>query len=391
MKLERFLLGAAGLASLAYAGWRWYETAGVLRDPQPPLPPDPKAYGRIRRTLTATGALRAAASTLAFAYGPPASLAPRALRPMPDWARPAVLAAAATLAGSALDGGIAFIEEHELERRFGLSDQSARAWAIDYIKATLLGAGVSAVLATLGGAAVRRFPRMWPLAGALGLIPLFVLANVVVPIYVLPLFNRFEPLHGPLETRIRELAARYGVGDAEILRMDMSRQTKKANAFVAGLGSTHRIVLGDTLIEHFPEDEILFVVAHEIGHYVHRDTWRMVAAAELASIGALAAAALTSARSADDGTARLLRIYAALATAMQCMRPALNAFSRSREWAADRFGRAATQDPASGARAFRRLRDQNLADEDVPAWYEFFFGSHPSLGRRITELERATP
>jgi len=73
--------------------------------------------------------------------------------------------------------------------------------------------------------------------------------------------------------------------------------------------------------------------------------------------------------------------------ATQALRPLLFAFSRSREWAADRFALDATHDPAAGAAAFRRLRDQNLADEDPPAWYEFFFASHPSLRARIAALE----
>ncbi len=85
---------------------------------------------------------------------------------------------------------------------------------------------------------------------------------------------------GSLEERLRRLAARFGVGDAAILRMDMSRQTRKANAFVTGIGRTHRIVLGDTLIEAFPEDETEFVVAHELGHYVNKDTWRLIGLGE---------------------------------------------------------------------------------------------------------------
>ena len=79
---------------------------------------------------------------------------------------------------------------------------------------------------------------------------------------------------GSLEERLRALATRFGVGDADILRMDMSRQTRKANAFVTGIGRTHRIVLGDTLIDGFEPSEIEFVVAHELGHYVSKDTWR---------------------------------------------------------------------------------------------------------------------
>ncbi len=108
-----------------------------------------------------------------------------------------------------------------------------------------------------------------------------MLANVIVPIYILPLFNTFEPVDGSLEARLRRLATRFGVGDAAILRMDMSRQTRKANAFVTGIGRTHRIVLGDTLIASFPENETEFVVAHELGHYVNRDTWRIIAVGEV--------------------------------------------------------------------------------------------------------------
>ena len=135
----------------------------------------------------------------------------------------------------------------------------------EYAKSALIASGVTAFLATLLGAAVRRAPRRWPWLASLGTLPLFVAANVIVPLYVLPLFNAFEPVQGSLEERLRRLAARFGVGDAAILRMDMSRQTRKANAFVTGIGRTHRIVLGDTLIEAFPENETEFVVAHELG------------------------------------------------------------------------------------------------------------------------------
>ena len=81
-----------------------------------------------------------------------------------------------------------------------------------------------------------RAPRRWPWLASLGTLPLFVAGNIIVPLYVLPLFNAFEPVTGSLEERLRRLAARYGVGDAAILRMDMSRQTRKANAFVTGIG-----------------------------------------------------------------------------------------------------------------------------------------------------------
>jgi STE24 endopeptidase len=86
----------------------------------------------------------------------------------------------------------------------------------------------------------------------------------------------------------------------------------------------------------------------------------------------------------------LLRTAAWLGAGTLAIRPAVNAFSRSREWAADRFALATTADPRAGAAAFRRLRDQNLAEEEPPAWYEFLFASHPSLGKRIAALEASS-
>lgn len=278
------------------------------------------------------------------------------------------------------------MEDHEIERRYALTEQPRAAYIADAAKSAVLGAAVTGVLVTLAAILVRRAPRSWPILAALGALPLYVLANLIVPIYVLPLFNRFDALEGPMEVRLRALASRFGVGDAEILRMDMSRQTKKANAFVTGISSTHRIVLGDTLLEHFEPDEIEFVIAHELGHYVARDTWRLIGAAEAATTLVLVAAALLDSDTSVDISVRLTRIAAWLGAGFQFLRPALAAFSRSREWAADRFAVDATSNPHAGIAAFERLRDQNLAENDVPGWYEFMFGTHPSLGRRITAL-----
>jgi STE24 endopeptidase len=347
------------------------------------------AYGRERRALAVAGMLRSTLSTFAFAYGPLAPRIERGLETLPRWLQPGIYFSALTLASSVLELPVTLVEDYAVERRYGLSDQTASAFLIDWSKGTAISSVLAGGLALLGGVAVRRFRASWPIVAALGMLPLFVLANLIVPLYILPLFNRFEPLRGPLEVRLRALAARFSVGDAEILRMDMSRQTKKANAFVAGIGSTHRIVLGDTLIDAFEPDEVEFVVAHELGHYVSRDTWRMIALAEVVTAALLG---LVGVRLRDDGSrdsVLLLRIAAWLGAGTMAIRPAINAYSRSREWAADRFALATTADPRSGAAAFRRLRDQNLAEEEPPAWYEFLFASHPSLGKRIEALESA--
>ena len=391
--MRKLLLGLVAGAGAGYVMVRAVQAIEVVRNGAHDTANDPAAYGRTRRALTVAGTLRSTLATLAFAYGPIAPRIERAVEPLPQWVRPGAFFAIVTLASSLVELPVVVVEDYAVERRYGLSDQSAQAFFADWLKGTAISVVVLGGLGLLGGATIRHFRRSWPLVAALGMLPLFILANLIVPIYVLPLFNKFEPLHGPLEERLRALASRFGVGDAEILRMDMSRQTKKANAFVAGIGSTHRIVLGDTLIDAFEPDEITFVVAHELGHYVSRDTWRMIALAEGVTAALLGLVALGLRNDSARTGVFLLRIAAWLGVGMLAVRPAINAFSRSREWAADGFAIATTRDARSGVAAFRRLRDQNLAEEEPPEWYEVLFASHPSLGKRIAALEAtaATP
>ena len=389
MKASRFLQGVAAGVGVAYIAVRTLEAAKALRAPVVQTSSDSAAYGRVRRALGASGALRSLVGTIAFAYSPLAERIERAMSPIPAWLRPGLFFGTVALAGAALESPVEFMEDYVLERTSGLTEQDASGWFSDTVKSAVIGAGVSAFLGILGSAAIRRFPKSWPFAASAGLLPLLILANVIVPLYILPLYNKFEALDGPLEQRLRALASRFGVGDADILRMDMSRQTKKANAFVTGIGGTHRIVLGDTLVDHFEENEVEFVVAHELGHYVTKDTWRMIVVAELSAVFLLLLASRITKTGEDDDVLAALRIYAVVATGLQVLRPLLNAFSRSREWAADRFALASTSDGKAGAAAFRRLRDQNLAEEEIPRWYEIIFASHPSLGDRIEALERA--
>jgi STE24 endopeptidase len=391
MKLQNVLLGLGSGIVAGYAALRTFEAVSEWRNPSAPLAKDAATYANLRRTLDVIDTMRTTIGFVAFAYGPLARAFERPTLRAPIWLRPALFFTPLSLLGALADLPASYVEGYTVERRFGLSDQTRRLWMSEYAKSALLAAGLSGFLAALLGAAVRRAPNRWPWLAAAGMLPIFVAANVVVPLFILPLFNRFEPVVGTLEERLRRLAARFGVGDAAILRMDMSRQTRKANAFVTGIGRTHRIVLGDTLIEAFPESETEFVVAHELGHYVNKDTWRTIALGELLVLTlfliANAAASKDDRDALRDRPLLLVRIYAIMLVATQALRPLLLAFSRSREWAADRFALAATHDPQAGVDAFRRLRDQNLADEDPPSWYELFFSSHPSLRARIAALE----
>lgn len=389
MRARKVLLGLASGFSAGYLAARAYEAFCELRAPEQRHRDGAESYGRTRRALEVVGTLQGICGALAIAYGTIGERADRATLRAPAWMRPALFVIPLALCGAVVELPACFVTDYVLERRYRLTEQTASAWLSDYAKGALFSTVMTTIGAMLLGTAIRRAPRSWPVYATLGTLPLAIIGNLIIPIYVLPMFNRFEPLEGPLEKRLRHLAARFGVGSAEILKMDMSRQTRKANAFVVGVARTHRIVLGDTLVDKFPDEEVEFVVAHELGHYVSRDVWRLTAFGD-AIAGALffIANAFAGPRSGmRDRPIVLARVYAVMLVATQTLRPLLFAFTRSREVAADRFAVEATSDPASGASAFRRLRDQNLAEDEVPRWYEIFFSSHPSLKSRIDGLE----
>lgn len=388
MKVQQFLLGAAAGLAGGYAATRAFEASKTLRGADAPQARDAAAYGALQRALTIAAIARSLAGSVSLAYGPFGARLERGVARLPEWLRPMVFAGEVSLLEALADLPVDFAEGHCVERRYGLSEQSAASWLSDYAKQIAIGTAVVSLLSGGLAAIVRKFSTAWPYASSAAVFPLLVIANVVIPLYVMPLFNTYEPLTGPLEKRLRALAARYGVGDADILRMNMSKQTKKANAFVIGIANTHRIVVGDTLVEHFPEEEIEFVVAHELGHYVARDTWRMIAAGQLSAMAILFGASFAEhGDTQDTRTLARMQLWATLISHL--IRPAISGFARSREWAADRFALETTRAPLVGASAFRRLRDQNLAEDEQPAWYEFIFSTHPSLKARITALERA--
>jgi STE24 endopeptidase len=390
--LSRFALGAAAGLTLAYGAVRALEALDDRRTPIPPRTRDPKAYGTARRTLTVVGLIRAVAGLGVWAFGL-SDAAERALQPLPRPLRLPLFAGAVVVAESLRDWPADYVEDYVLERIYGTSERSAGAWASDRLKSIAVGAGATTLIVALGDAVVHRAPRRWPWLTIAATPALLAFANVIVPTFIMPLFNTYVPVEGELEARIRALADRYGVGGATILRFDMSRQTKKANAFVTGVFGTQRIALADTLINEFQDDETLFVVAHELGHYVRKDPWSAIALGTVllgaTLLGAVRAIRRTTGRNVDGiATGTRLAFYATLG--QLAAMPLANAFSRALERRADRFALAATGDAESGIRAFRRLRDQNLAEDEGPKWSELIFSSHPSLRSRIAALEAAT-
>jgi STE24 endopeptidase len=303
---------------------------------------------------------------------------------------------AVTMALSWLSGlPVAFVGDHEVERRFGLTKQSAGGWLGDQAKSLLVGALLQTPLLTAAYAVIRRRPRDWWLIIAGAAVPLTVALGNLAPVLLMPLFNTFQPLRDePLAARVRTLAARAGVRISDVYEMDMSRQSEKPNAMFTGLGNTKRIVLGDTLLERFSEDEVEAVVAHELGHQVHGDIWRLIGFGASAGFGLawllsrIAPPALRRTRErtgvSDVADEASLPVLALLMTALGfVLMPVQAAFSRALERRADRFAVELTRNGEAYANAMERLAAQALADPDPPRPVVVMLYSHPPIVERI--------
>jgi STE24 endopeptidase len=289
----------------------------------------------------------------------------------------------------------AFLGGYVVERRFGLTRQPVRGWFGDQAKGLLLALALQAPLVSAAFAVMRRRPRDWWLVLSGAAVPLSVLLVNLAPTLLMPLFNTFVPLRDEaLAARVRALSDRAGVRVSDVYEMDMSRQSEKPNAMFTGLGNSKRIVLGDTLLERFEADEVEAVVAHELGHQVNGDIWRLIGFGAGAGFGTawllsrLAPPVLrrTSHRTGVDevGDVASLPVLALLMTAIGfVLMPIQAAFSRAMERRTDRYALELTRDGIAYARAMERLAALALADPDPPRPIVFLLYSHPPIADRI--------
>jgi len=266
----------------------------------------------------------------------------------------------------------------------GLSRQAWSGFAAD----RLTSLGVTVVVTSLGvvalTACVRRWRRVWPAVAGVGLGMLVLLGSFVYPVLVEPLFNSFTPLpDGDLRTRVLALADAEGVTVDDVLVADASRRTTTLNAYVSGFGSTRRVVLYDNLVNDEPEDAVLSVVAHELGHAKYDD---VLTGSLLGGAGALVAVGLLGVvvRRRDLGeTSAVPLLLALVAVGSFLAMPVQNTISRQIETRADVTALNTTQD----AGAFETLQEQlaisSLSDPTPAAWSQLWFGSHPTVLRRL--------
>jgi STE24 endopeptidase len=343
-----------------------------------------RAYQRPQLALAAGSAAVDLALIAALVARPPAALSRGRSRPV----------AAAAGAGAALSVAVAAagLPLAAVARRrslaVGLSTQSWRGWAGDVAKTTAIGATFAGGVAAGAVALMRRRGAGWWLPASGAVTALGALLAGAAPIVLDPLFNRFDPLPaGPARDDVLELAGRAGVRVGEVFAVDASRRTTSANAYVAGLGPTKRVVLFDTLLEHFTREEVRLVVAHELAHVRHRDVLRGLAFSAIVAPSATAAAARLAAGLAPAGAPPGPTVVPALALAAGLVAAPIglvaNQLSRRIEVRADLFSLRLTDAPEPFVSFERRIAVRNLADPAPPRWLTALLATHPPTVERI--------
>lgn len=294
-----------------------------------------------------------------------------------------------------IDLPIAFYSEYVRPHAYDLSNQTLTKWLADTGKALMIGLIVAPLVTWIPFLLLKKSPRRWWLYSGLLAVPFIILLLFISPIWIDPLFNEFGPMEDKkLEAKILDLAERSGIEGGRVFEVKKSVDTKTVNAYVNGFGTTKRIVLWDTIIRKLNERELLFVMGHEMGHFVLGHIRMLIVVASLLVIFGLWVVHRTASRLiarhgarwgfrelSDVASYPLIILLFSLTTFL--LTPALLALTRHNEHEADRFGLEITRDNRAAATAFVTLQEENLAIPRPGLLYKLWRSSHPPIGERI--------
>jgi STE24 endopeptidase len=284
-----------------------------------------------------------------------------------------------------------FYSGYILEHKYGLSNEKIGSWFFDRIKSYLLNLVFMAIMAELLFLLLHYAKDTWWLwLGIIWVLFGIILSNIF-PVLILPLFYKYKPLEDKeLARRLITLAERLNAKILGVYELELSAKTKKANAALAGLGNTKRILLGDTLLKNFSHDEIVLVLAHELGHFYYKHIWKLIFFGGCVTFGGLYITGLLLDKLVSVAGYASITSVASFPLFLLCMfifalvtMPVNACFSRMLERQADLFCLRETNAPQVFISAMTKLADMNLADEEPHPVIEFILHDHPSIGRRI--------
>ncbi len=288
--------------------------------------------------------------------------------------------------------------QFRLEQRFGFNRSTLGLWVTDHLKGAILGIAIGTPVFWLLITVVEGTGTFWWIWAWLTLTVVKLVLAVVVPWWIMPLFNKFTPLEdASLRDRLMSLAERGAFQARSIHVMDGSKRSAHSNALFAGFGRFRRIVLFDTLISQLAPDELEAVLAHEIGHYRRGHIWKSVLLSSVLTLAAFlllgwlmrTPAFFEAFGFAESSTAVAFLLFGLLGGVFgYWLTPLGNLLSRKHEYEADDFARALVGSPEPLVQALRGLARENLSNLTPHPAYSAFYYSHPTLVERVAALRQ---
>lgn len=286
-----------------------------------------------------------------------------------------------------------------LEHQYQLSNQKLRSWLWDEAKGWLLGLVLGGIFVEIIYALIRIAPGRWWIIAWAVFVGLTLLLARLAPVVLFPIFYKFKPLEkDALRDRLTRLSERAGTKVRGVYEWNLSEKSKKANAALMGMGATRRIIVADTLLADYSDDEIEAILAHELGHHVHKHILKGIATQVIVTFfgfwltDVVLHAVLSrnwfpalEPRLYDFANLPLIMIVATILSLL--LMPAMNAISRKHEREADRYAWANIPGIEPFITSMQKLADQNLAERTPNKFVEWLFHSHPSIGRRVAAAE----
>jgi STE24 endopeptidase len=287
-----------------------------------------------------------------------------------------------------------YIHEH----KWNFSTQRIKGWLVDQAKSFAVGLVIAWLVLALLLLIMARFPHAWWLIAGLAMAFVSVIMATLLPVVILPIFHRYTPIENKdLTDALKEILAKEGLKSSGFFQEDMSRRTRKENAFLAGLGKTRRVVLGDNLIKQMTVPEIVSVIGHEVGHFRYKHIWKGVVVGTLEQLAVFFFLSLVmrAAFPGFPGSARevltvlpVMLIIGGTASSL-VFGPFSNALSRYFERQADLYTAAHVKDPHAFATALAGLADRNLSNAYPTWWVKVLYYTHPPVGERLQYIESA--
>ena len=297
-----------------------------------------------------------------------------------------------TIIGLPLGYYSSYVHEH----KWGFSNYTNKTWIVDQLKSFAVSLILLPILLGLFFWVLWKFPETWWLVAATITTLVSIVFVTLFPVVILPIFNKYDTIEDEeLTSQLSEILHKAGLQSSGFFRQDMSRQTKKENAFLAGMGKTRRVVIADNLLEHMSLSEIKSVIAHEVGHYRYSHLPKNILIGTIQQLiifyllniimKTLYPEFLTS----NINNLTLFPIFSLIMSLLSSLLfgPLNNMISRYFERQADRTSLELYPDKDSFQKAMAGLANRNLSNAYPEWWVKLLYYSHPPIGERLSFSE----